>query len=108
MASAVFARNLDPLHAPTDVRVSIDRAGDSIEKGRPTTARVELGRCLVEWRIAAGTCVDTFFGVVLVVLACACHFGPLFTQDTELFRVELGAPFRVGHALRKRLGGRLG
>ncbi len=107
VATTVLASDLDPLHAPTPVRVPVDRSWNSVEESRPAATRVELGGSFVKRRIAAGASVDTFLGVVLVVFASTAHLCALLAKDAELFRVELGAPFRVGHALGEGLGSSL-
>lgn len=98
MTAAVVASDLDPLHTPTPIRVPVDRARNSVEERRPAATTIEFGCCLVQRRVAPCACVDTIFGVVLVVFTRTGHFSSLFTQDAELLGVELGTPFRVGHA----------
>lgn len=99
-----LASDLDSLHAPAAVDVAIDGARNGVEEGGPSTARVELGRGLVQGRVAARAGVHAVLGIVLVVLACSSHLGALFAQNAELLRVELGAPLGVRHALGERLG----
>lgn len=57
----------------------------AVEVGRPTTAGLELVRCLVERCIAGGAGVDAFLGHMLVIFACERRFSALFSQDAELF-----------------------
>lgn len=101
MTSTVLAGDLNPFHAQGAISVTIDRTRNGVEEGGPAAARVELGRGLVEWRVTTCTGVDTVLGIVVAVLACPSHFGPLLSKDSELLWVELGAPLGVRHALRE-------
>jgi hypothetical protein len=85
VAAAVGAHNLGALHAQRVVDVALDGAGQAVKIGRPAAARLELVRCLVERRLAAGAAVDALVGKVLVVLAGKGTLGALFAEDTELF-----------------------
>ena len=55
----------------------------TIEECRPSAAALELGGALVEGRPATRAGIDTFL-VELVVLAGACGFRALLSQDAEL------------------------
>ena len=41
--------------------------------------------CFIQRRIAAGACVDTGVGIVLVELARTGRLGALLAEDAELF-----------------------
>ncbi|KAI3478708.1 hypothetical protein L1887_59345 [Cichorium endivia] len=48
VTAAGLASDLDPLHSPAAVDVAVDGAWNGVEEGRPSTARVELGRSLFD------------------------------------------------------------
>lgn len=101
---AVVARNLGTFlhestpthHAKRVVVVPVDRTRDRVKERRPATPTVELGRTLVQRRIATCTRVHTGF-TVLVKLARTGTLRAFLTQYTKL---------RQSHDLPARAKGR--
>lgn len=84
VSTTVGANNLSTLHTKGTVDMSGHSTRNSIEKGRPTAARLELVVCLVEGSFTAGAGVDTLGGHVLVKVAAVGGLGALFAEDAEL------------------------
>jgi len=78
MSATVTADDFCPSHAESAVSVSGYSSGDIVKVGRPSTARFELMRCLVERSITRGAGVDSIAGHVFVVSARARSFSSLF------------------------------
>jgi hypothetical protein len=89
VASAVSADNLGAQHAVRNVLVPLHGPRDAVEVGRPSAARLELVRGLVERRITPCTSVDAFLGGVLVVLARERRLSTLLPKDAELFWLDV-------------------
>lgn len=102
VAAAVGADNFGSDGAKASVLVPGNRAGDAIKICRPTAARVELVRRLVERRIACSAGVGTLLGVVLIKLSSAGGLSSLFSENPELRRIQNGAPFVIGSLVRIR------
>lgn len=85
MATTVAANNLRPRHAKRTIRVPRHRARDVVKIRWPSAAGLELVVGFVKWRVAAGTGVDAFVWVMLVVLSGTRRFRALLTQNTKLF-----------------------
>ena len=85
MASTVVAHNLGPHHSQARVRSLAHSIWESVPKGRPAAPGVKLVICFIQRRIAAGACVDTGVGIVLVELARTGRLGALLAEDAELF-----------------------
>lgn len=86
MSTTVGANNLRPLHPEGAIGMSDDSSRNLLKKSGPPTPRTEFGIVLVEWSIATGAVIDSLFRCMLVVFARSCHFGPLLSEHTELFR----------------------
>lgn len=75
----------------------------TIIKCRPPTPALELGRSSVQRRRARGAGVDTFGGVVFIVLAFEGCFGAFLAEDLELLmmgRENQGS--KVGNAVSRQ------
>ena len=96
MSSTITANDLRPLHAESTICMPCNRTRDVVEVRGPSAARLELMFRRVKRCITAYTCVDAFFGVVLVVFTGEGCFGALLAYDAELLLVELRLPFVVG------------
>lgn len=84
MAAAVGADNFGSGGAEASVLVSGNRTGDAIKICRPTAARVELVRSLVERCVACSAGVGALLGVMLIILSSARGFSSLFSENPEL------------------------
>lgn len=84
VTSTVGAHNLGAHRKHGTVLVAHDGARDAVKVGRPATAAAEFVGGLVKGSVATGACVDALGRVVLVVLACAGHFGAFLAKDAEL------------------------
>ncbi len=87
--------NFDALHAHRDIfEVSHGFASKRGKEGRPATVRVKLLATREKFSAARAARVDAFF-VAIPILAGVSALGSGFSQDMELLRAQLSAPFLV-------------
>jgi len=95
MPSTVGAHNFGPAHSKSTVGMSRYSAWNGVKESGPSTARLELVVCFVEWCGARGAGVDPGLGGMFVVLSSESWLGALFTDYAELFRRQDCLPFLI-------------
>ena len=85
VSAAICAYDFCSLHAKRAVCMPGHRTGNIVEISRPSAARFELVVGFVERCVAAGACIDTGLGRMLVIFASEGCLGTLFAENAELF-----------------------
>src|SRR5581483_7752911 len=104
MAAAPRARDLDPVHAVTEVIVKLDvGAVCGLSEARPSGPRVKLRIGGEQLSATAGASVCAL-SLLVEVLSGERALGPLAAKHLVLSRGELLAPFAVGLLAQPNLG----
>jgi len=90
--------DLDAFHAQRTVHVAGYGARDSVEKGGPAAAAVELCAALVKRRFASSAGINSS-RLVMLVLSRPGLLGAFQPDHPELFGSEDRAPFLIGLGL---------
>lgn len=94
MSTARGARNLNACHPKGTIFVAVHRAGYSVEECRPSAPAVELRGRFVK-RGAASSAGEDALAFEVLILARACGFSALLSENAELFRGEDCPPLSI-------------